>query len=406
MATLTLRTVKGSPLTNAEVDANFTALNNELATKQDTISYTAEDILTKIKTVDGAGSGLDADLLDGASASTTNTVNSVVLRDSSGNFAAGTITASLTGNATTATTATNLAGGSIGTIPYQTASGATAQLAVGTAGQYLRSNGAAAPSWSTVALVKQDIGLGNVENVAVSTWTGSSNITTLGTVTNGTWSASTIGTTRGGTGLTSFTSGGAVYATSTSALTTGTLPVASGGTGATTAADARTNLGLVIGVDVHPATANIAVQNQANTFSAKNTFTNTIKIQQALEKTTVTPTAAAGTVIFDVLSQAVMIYAAPATSNWTLNIRGDNSTALNSVMAVGETITVAFMAQQGGTAYFQSGLQIDGVTITPKWEWGWTPTYGTANSLDGYNIHITKTGNSTYIVLASQSRFA
>jgi hypothetical protein len=44
----------------------------------------------------------------------------------------------------------------------------------------------------------------------------------------------TLGTTNGGTGLTSFTSGGAVYATSTSALTTGTLPVASGGTGVTT----------------------------------------------------------------------------------------------------------------------------------------------------------------------------
>lgn len=40
-------------------------------------------------------------------------------------------------------------------------------------------------------------------------------------------------TANGGTNLSSFTSGGAVYATSTSALTTGTLPVASGGTGAT-----------------------------------------------------------------------------------------------------------------------------------------------------------------------------
>ena len=44
----------------------------------------------------------------------------------------------------------------------------------------------------------------------------------------------TLTTGSGGTGLTAFTSGGAVYATSTSALTTGTLPVASGGTGATT----------------------------------------------------------------------------------------------------------------------------------------------------------------------------
>jgi hypothetical protein len=45
--------------------------------------------------------------------------------------------------------------------------------------------------------------------------------------------AGTLATTNGGTGLTSFTSGGAVYASSTSALTTGTLPVGSGGTGLT-----------------------------------------------------------------------------------------------------------------------------------------------------------------------------
>ena len=45
----------------------------------------------------------------------------------------------------------------------------------------------------------------------------------------------TLPTANGGTNLTSFTSGGALYATSTSALTTGTLPIASGGTSATTA---------------------------------------------------------------------------------------------------------------------------------------------------------------------------
>ena len=43
----------------------------------------------------------------------------------------------------------------------------------------------------------------------------------------------TLATGNGGTGLTSFTTNGAVYATSTTALTTGTLPVVSGGTGTT-----------------------------------------------------------------------------------------------------------------------------------------------------------------------------
>ena len=75
-----------------------------------------------------------------------------------------------------------------------------------------------------------------------ASYTGNSNLVTLGTVTTGTWSATTIATTRGGTGLTSFTSGGAVYATSSSALTTGTLPIASGGTGTTTAPTSGTLL--------------------------------------------------------------------------------------------------------------------------------------------------------------------
>jgi hypothetical protein len=84
-------------------------------------------------------------------------------------------------------------------------------------------------------------------NKLETSFTGSSNIVTLGTVATGTWNATTISTNRGGTGLTSFTNGGAVYATSTSTLTTGTLPIASGGTGATNASTARSNLGITIG---------------------------------------------------------------------------------------------------------------------------------------------------------------
>lgn len=102
-ASLTLRSTKGSPLTNAEVDANFTALNTALATGQTAASYTAADVLDKLKTVDGAGSLLDADFLDGLNSATANTASTIVARDASGNFAAGTITAALAGNATTAT---------------------------------------------------------------------------------------------------------------------------------------------------------------------------------------------------------------------------------------------------------------------------------------------------------------
>ena len=100
---LTLRSTKGSPLTNAEVDANFSNISTQIALGQTAASYTAADVLAKLITVDGTGSGLDADLLDGLNSATANTASTIVARDSSGNFSAGTITAALVGNATTAT---------------------------------------------------------------------------------------------------------------------------------------------------------------------------------------------------------------------------------------------------------------------------------------------------------------
>lgn len=95
MATITLRSVKGLPLTNTEIDDNFTNLNDELADKLTATDYNASDVLTKIKTVDGTGSGLDADLLDGLNTSSSDTSGNTVVIRSSGNFSAGEITATL-----------------------------------------------------------------------------------------------------------------------------------------------------------------------------------------------------------------------------------------------------------------------------------------------------------------------
>lgn len=66
MTTIVTRSGKGSALSYTEADANFTNLNND---KLESAAYTAADVLTKVKSVDGTGSGLDADLLDGNEAS-------------------------------------------------------------------------------------------------------------------------------------------------------------------------------------------------------------------------------------------------------------------------------------------------------------------------------------------------
>lgn len=129
-ASLTLRSTKGSPLTNAEVDANFTALNTAIATGQTAASYTAADVLAKLVTVDGSGSGLDADLLDGLNSATANTASTIVARDASGNFAAGTITANLTGVATQAAALTTTLGIANGGSGATTAAAARTNLGV------------------------------------------------------------------------------------------------------------------------------------------------------------------------------------------------------------------------------------------------------------------------------------
>jgi phage-related tail fiber protein len=68
-----------------------------------------------------------------------------------------------------------------------------------------------------VTLAKGDVGLGNVENTALSTWTGSTAITTLGTIATGVWSGTTIAVNKGGTGATTLT--GLVKGNGTSAFT-------------------------------------------------------------------------------------------------------------------------------------------------------------------------------------------
>lgn len=204
----------------------------------------------------------------------------------------------------------------------------------------------------------------------------------------------TLPTANGGTNLTSFTSGGAVYATSTSALTTGTLPTTAGGTGATTLAG-----------------ANIPVTNVANTFTGLQTFagsssTEAMKTSNIAEVDTITATAATGTINFDITTQSVLYYTSNATANWTLNFRGSSGTSLNTLMQTGECISATFLVTQGSTAYYNSAVTIDGNSVTPKWQGGSAPTSGNTSSVDCYTYVIQKTGSAAFTVLASQTKFA
>ena len=132
----------------------------------------------------------------------------------------------------------------------------------------------------------------------------------------------------------------------------------------------------------------------------------TTSIYEVLEKASIAATSLTGTVNFNALDGAVLYCTSNASGNWTLNVRGDGSTTLNNVMATGDSLSLAVLVTQGSTAYYQSGFQIDGSAVTPKWAGGTAPTAGNASSVDAYTITIFKTGSATFTVFASQTKFA
>jgi len=87
-------------------------------------------------------------------------------------------------------------------------------------------------------------------------------------------------------------------------------------------------------------------------------------------------------------------------------VRGNGSTSLNSLMATGESVTIAFLVTNGATPYYQSAFQVDGASVTPKWQGGSAPTAGNASSVDIYTITIVKTGSAAFTAFAAQSKFA
>jgi hypothetical protein len=124
------------------------------------------------------------------------------------------------------------------------------------------------------------------------------------------------------------------------------------------------------------------------------------------ETVDISATGATGTVNIDTLTASVEVITANATANWTTNVRGSGATTLNSLMAVGEQISVVLVSPNGATAYYPTAFNIDSSVVVPKWLGGSAPSSGNINSTDVYVYTIIKTASATYTVLASQNKFA
>lgn len=125
------------------------------------------------------------------------------------------------------------------------------------------------------------------------------------------------------------------------------------------------------------------------------------------ERCNVVAAAATGTINFDVLTATVWLYTTNASANHTLNIRGNSGTTLNSILSVGDSISLVWLNTNGATPYYPNVIQIDGSTVTPRWAGGTVPSAGNASSIDAYSFTIIKTAATpTYTVLGGQTRFA
>ena len=308
-------------------------------------------------------------------------------------------------------------------IPLGTAVTGTLAVANGGTGQTSYTDGQLLIGNSTGnTLTKASLTAGS--GVTITPGAGSIQIAFTGP---GSGSVTSVDVSGGTTGLT--TSGGPVTSAGTVTLA-GTLNVANGGTGATslTANNVILGNGTSAVQVVAPSTAGNVLTSNGTTWqsttpaagfstSANNTFTGTqtfsgtssakaIVLNDAAEVTTVSATAATGTIAYDITTQSVLYYTSNASANWTVNFRGSSGTSLNTLMATGESMTVAFLVTQGATAYYNSAVQVDGTTsgVTTRWLGG-APTAGNASGIDSYRYLIIRTGSSTYTVLASVTQF-
>jgi hypothetical protein len=144
---------------------------------------------------------------------------------------------------------------------------------------------------------------------------------------------------------------------------------------------------------------------------SSNNFTANIQFNSSriIETVNVSTIAATGNVNIDVSNATVHYFTANTTANCTFNLRANATHRLDSVLANGQSISVAIGLSQGATQYF-ANIYIDGVLQTSNTRWmgnvrpSFNASIGNAFT-DFYNITAIKTGSNAYVVLAGNTVF-
>jgi hypothetical protein len=238
---------------------------------------------------------------------------------------------------------------------YVTANAASGGIADGGITTSKLADGAVTDTKVANGINKSKVGLGNVENTALSTWTGSNSISSLGTISSGTWRGTPIA-------------------------------VANGGTGATSAAAARTNLELIIGINVQAPL--IAGTDYQTPLTAGTNYIVPNSAIAAASKTKITydskglVTAGADATTADIAASSNKNYVTDAEKTVLGNTSGTNSGDQTTVSGNAGTATKLATARNiNGVAFDGSG----DITITSTAD---------AGTLTGTTLKSTVTGSS------------
>ncbi len=239
----------------------------------------------------------------------------------------------------------------------------------GTAGYVLTSNGASAPTWQA-----------NANGLAITddTTTNATRYLTFTSASTGSITGADVSSTK----LAFNPSSGILTATGLAGALNGSVGATTPSTGAFTTLSASSTA----------------------TFTGSSSVLAAV-FANAAETTTISATAATGTINYDVTTQSVIYYTSNASANWTVNFRASSGTSLNTAMATGQSVTVVFLVTQGATAYYNNALQIDGSSVTPKYQGGTAWSAGNASGIDAYSYTIVKTGSAAFTVFAAQVQF-
>ena len=80
-----------------------------------------------------------------------------------------------------------------------------------------------------------------------------------------------------------------------------------------------------------------------------------------------------------------------------------SNTGINTDMSTGDVITVTIITT-AAAAGFSTGVEVDGVPISPSWIGGSNPDAGGTAGVDAYSFTIIKTGSAAYKIIGNQSK--